>query len=175
MPNRFWLLEQFRDAPQQRGEGRRPFTYYHCADGYACVSPGLGLPGLLAMLAEGAARPPAYADVDELDALVAAWCVARDRLEVVETGQRHHVMTTPVNSVADLTVEPGLVERGFIQCLALEDGASLTAPGAPVRLMGADPPSYITDGTLGGNNAAVLAEAGVARERLPALRRAGIP
>lgn len=175
VPNRFWLLEQFQGQPLARGEARRPFTYYHCADGYACVSPGLGLPGLLAMLADGGTAPPAPESPAELDALVAAWCIGRTRREVVETGQRHHVMTAPVLTAADLVEDPTYRRRAFFHpWTEPTSGASTVLPGSPAR--------FVDDGVVtpapaprpGADNATVLDELGVDAARLPALRRAGV-
>ncbi len=182
VPSRFWLLEQFQAPadqvflPLQRGEARRAFTYYQCADGHVCISPGLGLPGLLAMLTEGEAdpTPPAFQTPDELDAHVAAWAITRDRRQIVEIGQRHHVMVAPVNTIADLIDEPAYVERNFFrQVKARNTNTIATVPGPPAKLLGDSPPQYRVTTTLGGENAEIWGGL-TNRTRLPALRRAGI-
>ncbi len=54
--------------------------------------------------------------------------------EAYHEGQRRHIAFTPVNTAARILADEHLAARGFFESLALEDGRSLRAPGAPYRL-----------------------------------------
>lgn len=51
----------------------------------------------------------------EIAALTQALCQRLDQSELIREGQRRGLLVLPVNSVADIAVDPHLVERGFIE------------------------------------------------------------
>ncbi|MEZ4281394.1 MAG: CoA transferase [Myxococcota bacterium] len=54
--------------------------------------------------------------------------------EAYHEGQRRHIAFTPVNTAARILADEHLAARDFFVPLALEDGRTLRAPGAPYRL-----------------------------------------
>ena len=110
----------------------------------------------------------------EVDSLVANWCSERTKQEVVSVIDAAGIVISSVNTFADAAQDPHVLERDLLQETKLVDGsfAPLTGPAAkfsrtPVKVRhGAPLPNQHTD--------EILAEVGVTREQLDALRAAGI-
>lgn len=110
----------------------------------------------------------------EVDSLVANWCSERTKQEVVSVIDAAGIVISSVNTFADAAQDPHVLERDLLQETRLVDGsfAPLTGPAAkfsrtPVKVRhGAPLPNQHTD--------EILAEVGVTREQLDALRAAGI-
>ncbi|MFO0688478.1 MAG: CoA transferase [Myxococcota bacterium] len=85
--------------------------------------------------------------------------------EAYHEGQRRHIAFTPVNTAARILADEHLAARGFFVPLALEDGRTLRAPGAPYRL--ARTPWRLARPVPGvdADRRAVLEEAAGVRER----------
>lgn len=113
-----------------------PSNIYSCADGSAYIATLLdshwdGMaelmdrPDLVGLkLAERLERR------EELNALLAAWCLPRPVDEVVEAFSSRGLAVTRVNTYADVASEPHIAARDMLQTVRLSDGveAKLTGP-----------------------------------------------
>jgi len=93
---------------------------------------------------------------DDLDALVAAWIVARDRDEVVEALLEARIPVSPVNDLAELLADPQVRARESLVMLDTGDGP-VTIP-APVPSMSGTRRLPAPAPELGADRDAVLAD-----------------
>ncbi len=142
----------------ERAGGARAFAdratriIYPCADGYVAF---VRVPASMIrlhtwMTAEGA-QPrfdaerwsgisiagdnlPSDAEIEELESEIEAFFALRGAQALYESGQRHHVMICPVNTMQDIVDSPQLAAREFFD--EVEDPAlgRLRVPGAPLKL-----------------------------------------
>ncbi len=110
----------------------------------------------------------------ELNDLVGAWCAERTTAEVVEQLTAIGLTVTRVNTFADSSRHPHVLERDMLQHTTLADGRSvpLTGPAAkfsrtPTRIHDPAP-------TLGQHNAEVYARLGLDAEQLEKLKNDGV-
>jgi len=161
-----------------------PTNCYECADGHVFIA--LILDTHWRAMAEVLGRPELGADPRfatnqnrlenrvEVDALVADWCRDRPAADVVAAVDAAGVVASPVNSYTQAAAHPHIAAREMLQPTVLLDGstAPITGPAAkfgrtPVRIRhGAPAPDQHTD--------EILAEVGVTRAQLDALRDAGV-
>lgn len=161
-----------------------PTNCYECSDGHVFIA--LILDSHWRAMAEVLGQPelgsdPRYATnqdrVDhreDVDGLVADYCRGRSVADVVAAVDAAGVVVSPVNGYVDAATHPHISARGMLQDTELLDGstAPLTGPAAkfsrtPVRVRhGAPAPDQHTD--------EILAEVGVTRDQLDALRAAGV-
>lgn len=110
----------------------------------------------------------------ELDGLLADWCSQHGAAEIVEIFAERGLPACPVNSYADLAVDPHVRARDMLQPTTLANGREvpLTAPAAkfsrtPVRIRRRAP-------EIGEHNAEILAELGYEADDLARLRDEGV-
>ena len=161
-----------------------PTNCYQCADGHVFIA--LILDTHWRALVEVLGRPelgtdPRFATnedrVDhrtEVNTLVADWCRVRSASDVIAAVDGAGVVVAPVHTYRQAAAHPHIAARAMLQPTELLDGsvAPITGPAAkfsrtPVRVRhGAPAPDQHTD--------EILAEVGVTREQLDALRGAGV-
>lgn len=156
-----------------------PVNRYACTDGY--IYGGVLLDSHWKQLARIIGREDLAGIIgierikrrEEFDLLVAQWCIGHGTAEVVEIWNAAGLAVTRVNSFAEASREPHLLEREMLQDVTLTDGKTVPMVGpaakfsrTPVRIRHAAP-------ALGQDNAAILGALGVDAAALEALRRDG--
>lgn len=112
---------------------------------------------------------------DELDGLVATWIAAHDRAEVVATLLDARIPVAPVNTLADLVVDPHVVARGdFVE--VPDPGLGSVRMLAPLPRLSATPAAIRWAGPdLGAHNDEVYRDwLGLEAADLAALRADGV-
>ncbi len=101
---------------------------------------------------------------DEVDKMLADWCIGRSVAQVVSTFAELGLPATRMNTYADIAHDSHVASRDMLQMVQLADGKEIpiTAPAAkfsrtPVRIRHAAP-------TLGEHNEEILDELGYSRE-----------
>jgi len=115
------------------------------------------------------------ANVDALDAAVAAWFARTPAAAASAAFEREGVPAARVADIAAVMADPHLAARGAIVRLPDPELGSLPAPAAVPRTMGTEPlPPPRTGPLTGEHNAAVWGELGLDAQALDALRRDGV-
>ena len=115
------------------------------------------------------------ANVDALDAAVAAWFARTPAAAASAAFEREGVPAARVADIATVMADPHLAARGAIVRLPDPELGSLPAPAAVPRTMGTEPlPPPRTGPLTGEHNAAVWGELGLDAQALDALRRDGV-
>ncbi len=115
------------------------------------------------------------ANVDALDAAVAAWFARTPSGAAIDAFAREGVPAARVADIATVMADPHLAARGAIVRLPDPELGSLPAPAAVPRAMGAAPlPPPRTGPLTGEHNATVWGELGLDAQALDALRRDGV-
>lgn len=122
----------------------------------------------------GLAAAERIARRDELNALVAGWCLEHTTEEVVEQLTALGITATRVNTYADASAHEHVLARDMMQTVRLSDGAEvpLTGPAAkfsrtPTRIREAAP-------TIGQHNGEIYASLGLSSEDIASLREDGV-
>ena len=113
--------------------------------------------------------------VDEVDAMVEAWTLQHDALEIVEAMNAGGVPVAKVYTIADIFADPHFAARGMLQKLSHPRLGEVVLPGIVPKL--SDTPGEIREpGHLVGEDTdAVLGKAlGLGSDRIAELRRAGV-
>lgn len=80
-------------------------------------------------------------ELDEIAAAVGQFFLKHDTAELYEGALKRGIMAYPVNTVKDIAADPQLKERDFWVDIEHEDlGATITYPGSPLRMFGAETP-----------------------------------
>ncbi|RPI45091.1 MAG: CoA transferase, partial [Betaproteobacteria bacterium] len=109
----------------------------------------------------------------ELDSSVAEWTVTQDDRELARRLQAHGVCAGAALTAADLSRDPHLEERGFLQEIERAGGVR-TYAGRPFRLRRV-PMAIRQVAALGEHNEEVLREVGgLSAEEIHALARSGV-
>lgn len=156
-----------------------PVNRYTCTDGdiYGGVLLDSHWKTLAALIGKpelgGIRGPERIRRRDEFDGLVADWCATHTTAEVVASWNAGGLAVTRVNSFAEASREPHLIERDMLQDVTLSDGKTVPVVGpaakfsrTPVRIRHAAP-------SLGQHNAEILGALGVDADALAKLRGEG--
>lgn len=156
-----------------------PVNRYTCTDGdiYGGVLLDSHWKTLAALIGKpelgGIRGPERIRRRDEFDGLVADWCATHTTAEVVAAWNAGGLAVTRVNSFAEASREPHLIERDMLQDVTLSDGKTVPVVGpaakfsrTPVRIRHAAP-------SLGQHNAEILGALGVDADALAKLREEG--
>ncbi|WP_396611329.1 CaiB/BaiF CoA transferase family protein [Haloferax sp. S1W] len=73
-------------------------------------------------------------NVEELDAIIAAWMCEHTRDEVIETFEEHEAAIGPVNNMADIFADPHFAERDAVIHVDNENGESVPMRGVFPKL-----------------------------------------
>jgi crotonobetainyl-CoA:carnitine CoA-transferase CaiB-like acyl-CoA transferase len=168
--------------------GRRPVAAYRplsgvraTKDGYATmVGAGRRIPGMLRTIGheellddprvhEAMSKPNAEV-LEEIEALYIDWLQDQPKYEAVARAQSNHILAAPVNTIADLFVDPHFVARDPWNTIDHPSTGPMKYPGPPFRMSETPMPPPQRAPLLGEHTAAVLCdELGYAREDLPRL------
>jgi crotonobetainyl-CoA:carnitine CoA-transferase CaiB-like acyl-CoA transferase len=120
-----------------------PYNSYECGDG-GRVQLACHADKFFARLAEAIGRPELSTDEryatndarlanrDELDGIIAAFCVASPRAEVLDRLWAFDVMVGPVNDYGEVFSDPQVLHNGMVVTLDGDDGPVRTS-GVPLR------------------------------------------
>lgn len=111
---------------------------------------------------------------DELDAAVAAWVGARDTDEVSTAFDAAQAAVAPVYDVRDISADPQFAALGTIARVNDPELGDVAMQNLLFRLSATPGGVRWTGRAVGADTDAVLAEAGVTRAELDALRREGV-
>ena len=112
-------------------------------------------------------------DAAEADAAVGAWIAGRPAAEVVAALEGAEVPYGLVRSVPEAVAHPHVAERGLVATVD-DQGTPLRLLRSPLRLDDVQAGPTAGPPRLGGDTAAVLAEAGLAGDEVEALVAAGV-
>jgi crotonobetainyl-CoA:carnitine CoA-transferase CaiB-like acyl-CoA transferase len=158
---------------------------FPCADGFYLLTGGPAyLPAMLRMIGRDDllddldwATPAARAEPDRIEEFVPIllpWMIEHTRAEVRDACQEFGVLGGPINSIADLFVDPNFEHREFFQTIDHPETGPLRYPGFHARLHreGEPMPERRRAPLLGEHTAEVLAEleASPAPQPAPAAR-----
>lgn len=113
---------------------------FPCADGFFLLTGGPAfMPRLIRMIEHEEllalpawSTPTALADparIDEFTAYLLPWTLQHTRAEIRDACEQHGVLGGPINTVADLLVDPNFTERRFFQQIEHPEAGTLTYPG----------------------------------------------
>ena len=116
---------------------------------------------------------PAFAE--ELGAAYLVWLMQHTKLEIVAAAQSRGILAGAINTPADLVADPHYRSRGVWEEVDHPEVGSAEYPGRPFRMSATPRPPARPAPRLGEHNYDVLiAQCGVDRGDLPALRAAGV-
>jgi len=113
--------------------------------------------------------------VDEMDAMVEAWTLQHDALEIVEAMNGDGVPVAKVYTIADIFADPHFAARGMLQKVPHPRLGDVVLPGIVPKL--SDTPGEIREpGHLVGEDTDAVLEngLGLTSERIAELRRSGV-
>lgn len=120
-----------------------PYNVYPCRDGFVaiiCVNERHWRNLLTAMKREDLASDPRFehnearvANVEEAEALVAAWTAEKSREDVCRATRDCHVPCAPVRDLAEVNADPHLRERGFLETVEHPALGEVLLPTSPLR------------------------------------------
>jgi formyl-CoA transferase len=165
--------------------GITPSNAYACAGGEAVLVAGNGdsiFKRLMLLIGrQDLAADPALAANDgrvlraaELDAAIGAWTAQHALDDVLARMCEAGVPASRVYTIAEIAQDEHYASRGNIERIPAMNGGTIAAPGIVPKL--SDTPGQVRHAapTLGQHTEGVLAQAGVAHERIAALRKAGV-
>jgi crotonobetainyl-CoA:carnitine CoA-transferase CaiB-like acyl-CoA transferase len=121
-----------------------------------------------------ASNPARVANLEALDAELAAWFEGHLFATVARTLEDAGTPFSKIYSIEDIEADPHYAARGAIVRLPDPDFGSLPAPCAVPRVPGRTLPVPRTGPATGEHNAEVYAEHGIDADRLAALQAAGV-
>ncbi|WP_194722050.1 CaiB/BaiF CoA transferase family protein [Noviherbaspirillum malthae] len=119
-------------------------------------------------------NPARMRHVDELDSIIAQWCLSQDFAAVAAALDEHGVPYSKIYSIADVVADPHYQARQAVIRLPDKDGSTLPAPCIVPRLSGFDPAPPCTGPALGEHNEDILLGFGLSREDINDLQAAGV-
>ena len=172
-------------ATRPQGSARFAIGVRPCADGYVSVVGGWNrLDNFLRMIGREdltgderlkGPRTAANQDlVDEVERSYLAWLMPRGKREVVAEAQANHLLSAPINSVADLLADPHFRERGVWETIDHPFTGPVEYPGRPFILSATPRRPARRAPLLGEHTAAILRdELGYSEEEMVRLRQQG--
>ena len=171
--------------PASGGSGGYPNAVYPCADGYFQINGSrMYFPRTISMLGNppdlttprwqdpAAQGNPAMQDEFESEHFL-PWTLERTRAAAWQAAQAHRVLSGPINTMADLDVDPSFNARGVFAETDHPAAGPLRQPGRPF-MMDQSPWQLRRPAPLfGQHTAAILTELGYTPEQIDALAAAG--
>jgi formyl-CoA transferase len=165
--------------------GIAPSNAYACADGQAVLVAGNGdsiFRRLMLLIGrQDLADDPALAANDgrslraaELDAAIGAWTLRHGLDDVLARMREAGVPASRVYTIAEIAADPHYAARGNIERIPAMGGGTIAAPGIVPKLSGTPGQVRHAAPTLGQHTEEVLVQAGIAPERIAALRKDGV-
>jgi formyl-CoA transferase len=112
--------------------------------------------------------------VSEIDAAIAAWTGARDKVDALKILDDHDVPSGAIYSVADIARDAQYQARDMILNITTRDGTAVDVPGIVPKLSATPGGIRSTAPRLGEDTAAVLQRAGLKPETIADLRAKGV-
>lgn len=119
-------------------------------------------------------NPARMKHVDELDGIIAQWCLSRSYPAVATALQAHGVPFSKIYSIADVAADPHYQARQALIRLPDPEHGSLPAPCIVPRMTGYDPAPPRTGPAPGEHNEEILCALGLPRGELQRLHEAGV-
>ncbi len=174
-----------RPGNRQSGRSGAPYNTYPTNDGWVsmqtvteehwrnlCRAMGRDELAEDARFATNAAR---MENVDATDAVVADWTRTLAKMEVFAATSRYRIPCAPVRTVAEVTNDPHMHERGMLHRIEHPDLGPVVVPSSPIRLHGAAQPPMQPSPRLGEHNEAVYGGwLGLTGTEIAALREGGV-
>ncbi len=110
----------------------------------------------------------------ELDAAIGAWTAQLALDDVLARMREAGVPASRVYTIAEIAADPHYASRGNIERIPAMNGGTIAAPGIVPRLSATPGQVRHAAPRLGQHTAEVLAQAGIAAERIAGLRRDGV-
>ena len=172
--------------PASGGSGGYPNAVYPCADGYFQINGSrMYFPRTIAMLGHppeltapqwqdpAAQGNPAMQEEFE-SAHFLPWTLERTRAAAWQAAQSHRVLSGPINTMADLDVDPSFNDRGVFAEYDHPAAGRLRQPGRPFMMAQSPWQLRRPAPLLGQHTGAVLAELGYTAAQIDALAAAGV-
>ncbi len=174
-----------RPGNRQSGRSGAPYNTYPTNDGWVSMQTvteehwrnlcrAMGREELAedARFATNAAR---MENVDETDAVVADWTRTLGKMDVFAATSRYRIPCAPVRTVAEVTNDPHMHERGMLHRIDHPDLGQVVVPNSPIRLHGAGQPPMQPSPRLGEHNQAVYGGwLGLTGTEIAALQEGGV-
>jgi CoA:oxalate CoA-transferase len=154
-----------RTGNRQSGLNSAPYNVFPTADGHVAIHivTELHFQNLLkAMCREDLADDPRFAtntarvaNMDETDALVAAWTRSLGKMEVFARTKAYRIPCAPVRNVPEVMNDPHMHERGMLERIDHPELGEIVVPSTPLRLHGTDKVETRPSPTIGQHNAEI--------------------
>ncbi|RJF95539.1 CaiB/BaiF CoA transferase family protein [Noviherbaspirillum saxi] len=119
-------------------------------------------------------NPARMKHVDELDGIIAQWCLAHSYAAIANALEEHGVPFSKIYSIADVVADPHYQSRQALIRLPDPEHGSLPAPCIVPRMTGFEPAPPRTGPALGEHNEEILSSLGVPGNEIDRLRSAGV-
>ena len=154
-----------RTGNRQSGLNSAPYNVFPTADGHVAIHivTEAHLQNLLkAMGREELADDPRFAtnaarvaNMDETDALVAAWTRTLPKMEVFARTKAYRIPCAPVRNAPEVMNDPHMHERGMLERVDHPEFGEIVVPSTPLRLHGTDRVETRPSPTIGQHNAEI--------------------
>jgi formyl-CoA transferase len=114
------------------------------------------------------------AQMERIDAAIAAWTAKRTRKDVLEAMERAEVPAGRIYTAADIAADPHYAARGVIERIVAGDGERLQVPGVMPKLSATPGAIRSQAPKLGEHTDEVLRDIGYGEEEIARLRQAKI-
>ena len=172
--------------PASGGSGGYPNAVYPCSDGYLQINGSrMYFPRAVAMLGNppelseprwqdpASQGDPAMQDEFESEHFL-PWILERNRAEAWQAAQENRVLSGPINTMADLDVDPSFNSRGVFSEADHPAAGRLRYPGRPFLMTKSPWQLRRTAPLLGQHTAEILGELGYAESEVAAFIAAGV-
>ena len=171
--------------PASGGSGGYPNAVYPCSDGYLQINGSrMYFPRAVAMLGNPPElqedrwkEPSSQGNPEMQDEFEAGhflpWILERTRAEAWAAAQQNRVLSGPINTMADLDVDPSFNARGVFTEADHPAAGPLRYPGRPFIMNGSPWQLRRTAPLLGQHTAEVLSDLGYSQSEIDALVAAG--
>ncbi len=155
-----------RTGNRHGGLSVSPYNVYRCADGHVALicqleSHWQGL--IAAMNRPELAAHPHFADnarrvanMDETDAMIAAWVATKTRAELADISAKFKFICSPVRELPEVVNDRHMHERGMLEWVDHPEIGNVVLPGSPLRFHGSDPQPALASELLGASNKAIF-------------------
>jgi CoA:oxalate CoA-transferase len=151
-----------RTGNRQSGLNSAPYNVFPTADGYVAIHivTEAHFQNLLkAMGREELADDPRFAtntarvaNMDETDALVAAWTCTLPKMEVFARTKAYRIPCAPVRNAPEVMNDPHMHERGMLERVYHPELGEIVVPSTPLRLHGTNRVETRPSPTIGQHN-----------------------
>lgn len=120
-------------------------------------------------------NPDRARNMEDTEAVVAAWTSGRTKAEVAAAAKRHRVPCAPVRNAVEVMHDPHMHERGMLQRMDHPSLGSVILPNSPLRLHGAEQVTAAPSPGLGQHNREVYQDwLGLPEADFAALQQDGV-